>query len=139
MQRVYLDSNVFISIVKSEMGKPFRLMYQHAQDFLAGCSGRYQLVLSDLAVQEIALHGHASKEEVVAFLEAFKIEVVWVFREDADRRRAREIEALGVHYPDSLHVALALKARAQILVTWNVKDFVGAGHLILVKAPDELI
>ncbi|MBI2530400.1 MAG: hypothetical protein HYW05_04620 [Candidatus Diapherotrites archaeon] len=28
MMRIYLDANVFIAYIKSDMGKPFKLMYK---------------------------------------------------------------------------------------------------------------
>ena len=53
MQRIYLDSNVFIAYIKSDMGKPFRMMYRDAEEFFDKCPNKYVIILSDLTFREI--------------------------------------------------------------------------------------
>src|SRR3989338_6677302 len=105
MQRVYVDSNVLISLIKSEMGKPFKLMYQRALDFLVSCEGRFEVVLSDLGFDEIERNAFSSRQDVLEILGRYHAPVLLVVTEPADKRRGREIELLDVPHPDSLHVA----------------------------------
>ncbi|HIH16147.1 MAG TPA: PIN domain-containing protein [Candidatus Diapherotrites archaeon] len=135
MQRVYLDSNVFIAVIRGDMGKPFRLMYQFSMDFLVHCQGRFEVILSDVTLKEIRCHAYSSPEEALALFAEHGIRVTLVGPDESNKRRAKEIELLGVHYPDSLHVALALRWQACAIVTWNVKDFEPVRHLIDVREP----
>jgi len=136
MKRVYLDSNVLISLIRAEMGAPFKLMYQRALDFLVSCEGRFEVLLSDLCLAEIERNAFSSRQDVLEILGRYHVPLLLIVTEPADEQRGREIQRLGVHHPDSLHVALALKAKAAVLLTWNIKDFEPVRHLINVREPD---
>lgn len=60
LEKIYLDSNIFIAFIKSELGKGFKLMSQDVEDFFRKARGKYIIVLSDHALKGIhysdALH-----------------------------------------------------------------------------------
>jgi len=139
MQRVYLDSNVFISFVKQEMGKPFRLMFQDVEDFFKSCPKKCVIVLSGLALKEIEKVVHYSKKEIVEFFEEKKIEIKIIEAGERDVEKSWKLKMKGIHYPDSLHAALALNSKCGILLTFNKKDFRIIESQIEVREPAELI
>lgn len=139
MLRVYLDSNVFISFVKQEMGKPFRLMFQDVEDFFKACPKRYEIVLSGLALKEIEKKVYYSKSDVLGFFEERKIRIELIEPKKGVLERSRKLMAKGVHYPDSLHAALALNSKCEVLLTFNKKDFRVIDSQIEVREPAELL
>lgn len=139
MKRVYLDSNVFISLIRSEIGKPFKPMCQYTEEFFLLCKNNYCIILSDLTQNEINKITYLSKKEIIEFMKNYNITIAEVKTGKTDKAKSNKIRELGIHYPDSLHIALALKAKADCIVTWNIKDFEKAAKLIESKEPTELI
>ncbi|MBI5884674.1 type II toxin-antitoxin system VapC family toxin [archaeon] len=139
MQRVYLDSNVVIAFVRTEIGKPFKLMFQDVEDFLSACPEKYVLVLSDHACDEINNVISYSKESIIEILARFEIIIEQVKRARLDSEKTLVFAKRGMHYADALHAALAINSKCDILLTFNKKDFGVVNGLINVKEPNELI
>lgn len=139
MQKVYLDSNVFIAFIKSDMGKPFKLMFQDVEEFLAACPERYLLVLSDHACHEIRKAAYYSEQETIQVLRNLEILTEFVKTTSQDAELAKFFAGKGIHSADALHVALAIKADCRILLTFNKKDLTQAQEFITVREPKELI
>jgi len=139
MARIYLDSNVFIAFVKQEIGKPLRLMFQDVDDFFRACPKRHVIVLSGLGLKEIEKVVHYSKSDLLGFFGERKIRTELIEPKKEDVEQSQRLMAKGIHYPDSLHAALALNSKCEILLTFNKKDFVAIGSQIEVKEPAELL
>ena len=138
-QRIYLDSNVFIAFIKSEIGKPFKLMYYEAEQFLYECKDKYALVLSDHALTEIRGAASYSKKDAVELLNNMEVAVEIIETSEKDALKAREFCRSGIHRADALHAALAINSKCNILLTFNKKDFRPVEKLIDVMEPAELI
>lgn len=139
MLRIYLDSNVFIAYIKSDMGKPYKLMYRDVEEFFRQCPQNYAIVLSDSAFEEIKKYAYYSEEAVMEFFKGLEIktEVVAVGKNDA--RLTSELCKKGMHEADALHAALAINSKCDILLTFNKKHFRIVQNFIAVKEPNELM
>ena len=134
-KRIYLASNVFIALINCEVGFHQRGLFVEAQNFLdkarATCA---VVVLSGLFFDEIKSKFFYSKEDVLNFLNDFGILIECVsFKSKIDLRK---FSVLGIHYPDSLHIAFALEAKCDCIVTFNLKDFLPACKYIQIISPD---
>ena len=102
-------------------------------DRVRNCSGI--IILSSLFFDEVNKISYCSKENTLEFFKNFGVEIKCV---DFNRRASvSDIIALGIHYPDYLHVAFAIKAGCDCIVTFNVKDFLPARKLISIFDPSE--
>jgi len=143
--RLYVDSNVIISYINQEFGGKFEVMDYRVEQFFAICiEDKHKLIISDLTVKEISAHTYLSKNEVLDFLEGIGLDVGYIEYLPQKKRHIRDHirkrkEIQRVHRPDDLHVAFALEAKADCIVTWNKKDFEPVEKLIDVYSPDEFI
>lgn len=138
MQRIYLDSNVFIAYIKSDMGRPFKMMYRDVEDFFDGCPNRYVVILSDLALREIARIVYYSKEQTLEFFEGLGIKTEVIRTKEEDSRKTQELCRMGMHEADASHTAFAINAKCDVLLTFNKRHFEKVKSLIAVKEPNEL-
>lgn len=139
MKRIYLDSNVFIAFVKSEIGKPFKLFSQDVEDFFVVCPEKYILVLSDYALYEIKKIIYYDEKIICEILEDLEITIEKIITCDLDHEKKEEFKRKGIHSADALHAALAINSDCDILLTFNKKDFVPVQKLIKIREPNELI
>lgn len=136
MRRVYLDSNVFISLIDREIGKGVRGLFVEAEQFLERVkeSGDV-LVLSDLFFREVQRKTGMKQESVIAYLENEQVEVETVQQKEPNR--VRKLLGKGIHFSDALHVDIALRENCDCIVTFNVKDFENVRELIGLFEPAE--
>jgi len=139
MQRIYLGSNVFIALIRQDMGKPFKLMFQQVEDFLNDCPEKYIVVLSDITLQEIEKVVHYSKDLTLESFKELEIETEILKIENRDTEKASELRKKGMHKADALHATLAINSKCDVLLTFNKKHFELVQHLIEIKEPGELI
>lgn len=143
--RSYTDSNVIISYINQEFGGKFEVMDYRVEQFFAICiEDKHKLIISDLTVEEISNHTYLSKDEVIDFLKELGLDVKYV--EYLPQKKSlicghirKNPEIKKVHQPDNLHVAFALEAKADCIVTWNKKHFEPVKKLIAIYQPDEFI
>lgn len=139
--RFYIDSNVLISYIKQESGGFLRFQAERTKDFLM-LSGKlkHTLILSDMTYTEIQRIAYLTQGEVDEVLHAsdISIETVCSSKDDAQKAWGMEMET-GTHYSDCLHTVLALKSRADSIITWNIKDFERASKSIAIRTPEEII
>jgi len=139
--RLYVDSNVILSYIKQELGGLIKAQVVRTKDFLINCQKeRHIIIISDLTLKEIKKIGYYSQEEVEELLKQYDI-IFEIIESNEERvKKAKRIEQeMGVHYPDSLHIQLALDSKADAIVTWNLKDFESAEELIPICSPADLV
>lgn len=142
MKKVYVDSNVFISFWDKEYGRNITdFLEYYSEEVLnrvIGCE--FFIVISDWTVKELMAREQVSREELMSALSPYqliqKLEIVTPDSNDFEEAK-RIKKQTGIHYPDSMHAALAKKAGA-IIVTWNTKDFNLVKDIIEVRTPKEL-
>ncbi len=138
MQRIYMDANVFIAYIESDMGKPYKLMYKNAENFFDRCPDRYVVILSDLALREIEKIVYYSKEQTLEFFEGFGIKTEVICTKEEDSRKTQELCRVGMHEADASHAAFAINSKCDVLLTFNKRHFEKVRNLIAVKEPNEL-
>ncbi len=138
--RLYIDSNVLIGYFKDELGGLTQAHMIRVKEFLEQCeSGGHIVILSDLVFDEIEKHAYHNEREVLDFLDSFDLKSIVIYGSDEDYQKAKEIgKSTGIHFPDNLHVQLALRSKADAVVTWNIKDFEKVKGIIDVFRPSEL-
>ena len=125
-QRVYLDADIYLALIKGETGR-----VEIARSLLdGGQEKRFTIVASTLIYAEVCGHGEVRvaqdavdvDQKVSAFFEHGFIqwvEVDLVVAREA-RRLSREHRLRGA---DAIHLASAVRASCQVLMTWNKNDF----------------
>jgi len=133
---IYLDSNVFISSINKEIGYSLRGLFVEAEEFFFRISERKDiLVLSGHFLNEVNETFGYSKEEVLVFLNTFGL--LTKFCDEPKTINFSKYRKAGSHFKDSLHVALAIHFKCDLIVTFNTKDFENAKKFIKVISPAE--
>lgn len=136
MQRIYLDSNVFISLFGKELGRNVRGLFVEAEGFFERVKQKsHTLVLSSLFFEEVQKQTYLSKDEVTAYLKEHRVSF-----ETARIKPGlpwRKFVARGLHYSDALHMAAAIAFKCDCIVTFNIKDFEKAKHEIKSVEPSD--
>lgn len=140
--KVYVDSNIFISIILDEISRDYQLLGLRSLEFLNEClECKYEVYVSDFVLDEFCRITSLNDED---FNDLFsvnpkKVRVVESCEEDIVR--ASQLGKVYVNgFLDSMHASLAIKAKCDFICTWNVKDFVKLEErgVIKVRKPDEL-
>ncbi len=135
--RIYLDSNVFISLFERETGKNIRGLFVEAEVFFDKVvEEEHCIVLSDWFFTEVRKITYLTNEEIIGFFEKNNVKIEVVPKMD-DYRVATKFSSLGIHSADAIHIALALHFKCDCIVTFNLKDFRKAEHLIRISEPGE--
>lgn len=125
-ERLYLDADVYLGLIKGETER-----VEVARGLLRGGQDkRFVVVASTLLYAEVCGHGEvraaadqaAVDQKVTAFFEhgfIQWIEVDLVVAREA-RRLSREYRLRGA---DAIHLASAIRASCDVLMTWNKNDF----------------
>lgn len=118
-QRFYLDTSVLGGCFDREFEDVSRALVRDAE------AGRFQPVLSEVMAAEVSLAPEPVRD-VYAHLAEIGAEVISVSAEAIEL--AREFEGRGILSPrfrnDMLHIALAIVADVDVLVSWNFKHIV---------------
>ncbi|MBM3282428.1 MAG: type II toxin-antitoxin system VapC family toxin [Candidatus Diapherotrites archaeon] len=134
MARIYLDANVFISYVKQEMGWDIRGLFIEAKEFLIRVKEKKDtIILSDLFFYEVRKKTRMEIESIIGVFQSLGIEHEVV--ELSAKLNLTEYERAGIHYPDSLHVGIAVWKKCDIIVTFNINDFLSAAKWIKAIQP----
>jgi len=125
-QRVYLDADVYLGLIKGEAGRVdiARALLRGGQD------KRFVVVASTLLYAEVCGHGEvraaqdqaAVDQKISAFFEHGFIH--WVEVDLVIAREARRLSrAHRLRGADAIHLASAIRATCDALMTWNKNDF----------------
>ena len=123
--RVYLDANVYLAWLRGEEGR-----VDTARELLtAGQERRLTIVASTLVHAEVCGHGEvrsAKAVDVDAKIRAFfdRGFLRWVEVDLPTARHARMLSReYGLRGADAVHLASAIRGRAETFMTWDTKDF----------------
>lgn len=124
--RLYLDADVYLGLIKGEPGR-----VDIARALLrGGQEKRFVVVASTLLYAEVCGHGEvraagdqaAADQKVSAFFEHGFIQ--WVEVDLTLARQARKLSrAHRLRGADAIHLASAIRASCDVLMTWNKNDF----------------
>jgi len=135
MKRVYLDSNVFISAHKEELGGNVRGLFIEAESFFRKLKFKGILVLSEFFFAEVKKHSYLSKEEVLNYFEKNQIKTETV--KQKEKFLTRKYLKKGIHFSDAIHSATAIENKCDCIVTFNSRDFEKIKDEISILQPDE--
>jgi predicted nucleic acid-binding protein len=122
--RLYLDSNVYISLVREEMGRHFQNLSYHSLLFVSFCAkNNITLVLSRLFFEEVNRIISLSTADVLDFFKEANVHIELVSCPSLHEESAQLMKQTGIHYADAMHVVFAQKSACAGVVTWNSKDF----------------
>ncbi|MEK6971077.1 MAG: hypothetical protein AABW68_05345 [archaeon] len=122
MARIYLDSNVFISYVKDEIGFNWRALFIETEKFFERvAAGGHVIVLSSLFLDEVKKITRMNEEGILGTFGKLNIrseiypinQVLFTLR----------FKKLGIHQLDAIHVAASIESGCTCIVTFNMKDF----------------
>lgn len=137
--RLYLDTNVFIAYVRSEMDRAFNLRFQEAGDFFNWCQKQNAiLVISAYFLQEVEkLIGM----KPIAVKETFQfLGLSCEYGSDVEYSAMQNVRVItGIHAADAWHVANALHYRCDCIITFNLKDFEKAEKIIPCSSPRDRV
>jgi len=139
MKRIYLDTNVLISFLRSEIGKGFRLLHQEAEDFFKCAPTKCILVLSDFLFKEVKEKIPVAPEDIVNTLLELGLKIDVLESVEDDLRFAASLAVPPLHIEDAFHVAIAIRAGCDAIVTFNKKDFLPVGKRLAVFEPSEAV
>lgn len=125
-RRVYLDADVYLGLIKGEAGRVeiARALLRGGQD------GRFVVVASTLLYAEVCGHGDVRgardqpgvDQKITAFFEHGFLR--WVEVDLVVAREARRLSrAHRLRGADAIHLASAIRASCDVLMTWNKNDF----------------
>jgi len=137
--RLYLDSNVLISYLRSEIDKAFNLRFQSSEKFFIACKALgIELIISKLFFDEIKKKIFLEEKDIK---EAFKERGInTVFMGSTEKEKILKImKETEIHFADATHIANAIEYNCECIITWNKKDFEKAEKIIPCKTPEEFI
>jgi predicted nucleic acid-binding protein len=134
--RIYLDTNVFVSLYKDEIGRDFRGLGIISRDFFERTKERNDIIcISSIFLDETKNILFISKKQVFNELKNKKIDYELV--KDTNFEEIKIFKNLGIHFPDYIHASIAYK-NCDCIVTFNLKDFDSAKKFIPLFSPDDL-
>ncbi|MFA7132118.1 MAG: type II toxin-antitoxin system VapC family toxin [Bacteroidales bacterium] len=130
--KLYVDSNVFISLIREEVFLN-RTLFDEALSFFERVKERKDtIVISELIFHEILKKSFNSREDIIERLWKMKIS----FEEVNDEiNLLKEVKESKIHYPDCIHANTAIKTNCKYLITFNLKDFISINNKINVIQP----
>ena len=138
-ERLYLDSNVFISFVREEIDPALNLRYVESGNFFAFCAKQKPvLIISEWFLEEVERIIFLNAKSV--FEEFERIGAKTIFVGDPQKESVAKImKEARVHKSDAIHVAVAIENKADFIVTWNLRDFEKTSRLIKPISPSEIL
>lgn len=139
--KIYMDSNVFISCARQEINGILNLRFLDTENFFSLCKKLSAvLVLSKPFFEEVEKTIGMDSSSAQEFVKEQGIAVE--LPQDMPEYRAKADELgrrFSVHFPDSLHLAIAAYLKCAFLVSWNKRDFSGAQHFLPCLTPAEFV
>ncbi len=130
--KLYVDSNVFISLIREEVSVN-RTLFDEALSFFERIQERKDtIVISELVFDEIQRICFNSKEELLEKFLKLDIPVEEVKNETT---LLREVKESKIHYPDCINANTAIKTKCDYLVTFNTKDYICINNKITILQP----
>jgi predicted nucleic acid-binding protein len=133
MTLLYIDTNIFLDIIKGRKSLSGRDLARPATKlFYRTISCEFNLALSTWTLEQI--YHNLGVEEVTMTLELLKKKLVIVKYDETDKQAAAQ-RSKG-HFEDAVHIVLAEKQKADMIITRNVDHFRAIGTTIPIKRPE---
>jgi len=134
--RLYIDSNVFISIIREEVSTG-RSLFAEAKSFFEKVAIQEDtVIISWLCIKEVQKITKISENDLLDLIKSKNLKVE--FAEKTKFIQTSTYEEMGIHFPDSLNVAIAIQEKCDCIITFNAKDFEPITGKIMVLEPNQL-
>jgi len=132
---IYLDTNIYLDYLLDRKGETGRELGELASGvFHRIMKCEFYVAVSEWNLQE--LRNHIKGDETKMFFQLIKKKTIPIKVAPEDWTEAKKLSEENA--PDALHVILAKKAKAELIVTRNTKHFYEFSHLIQIKLPEEV-
>ena len=140
---IYVDANVFISIIFQDFGKNLEFMDLRSIEFLDdSLKCKYNLLVSDLVVEEFCEVTKLSESDFYSlFLKnPKKLRVVYVTERNMRLSKTLINNKLVGGRKDAVHASVAIDNNSAVICTWNKRDFLNleTKFPIIIRTPSEL-
>lgn len=133
-KRIYCDTNIYLDYLQDRSNLFGRNIGDRAFKVFSRALGcEFEIAVSTWNLAE--LKRNIGPEDLKMLLTFLKRKLAIIEHTKEDIEKAKQISE---HFQDALHVILAQKAGASILVTSNISDFLPYEHLIEIKLPQNL-
>jgi len=136
MTKLYIDTNILIYAIEDSMN-PFGddIISSSSKLFWEAASCKYQVIISDWALEELSRI--KTPQECMMLLKIVEKKTLKIQPTEEEEAQAKQQNP--DHFQDELHGILALRARADYIVTRNVDDFKHFMGRINVVKPEKLL
>lgn len=129
MTKLYVDTNIYLDYLLKRNGKTN--FAEHAfKLFKRTISCEFRIVVSDHLIYELSKYVELEKTRILFLMIKKKVDKIRV--EEQDKELAKQLDC---HYADALHIVLAKKANAEMIITRNGSDF---EHLFKTYVPEDI-
>jgi predicted nucleic acid-binding protein len=134
MPVLYIDTNIFINIIKAEKN-PFGkdLAKPAANLFWQAVSCKHRIIISDWTLEELLKHLDATQLTMSFALLKPKLKAVGYSAAEEEEAKTKDPE----HFQDQLHTLIAEREKVEVIVTRNTTDFEKRTK-IPVKKPEQV-
>jgi predicted nucleic acid-binding protein len=133
--KIYLDTNMFISLVQEEIDSKHRGLFVEARDFFETAKKeKHPICISKLFLREVKKILFMNKKEVIQKLKTLGIQFEFIPNPAEDK--IRFFKELKIHFPDYIHAGIAYSC-CDCIVTFNIKDFKNAEKYIPIFSPTD--
>ena len=130
--KLYVDSNVFISLIREEVSIN-RTLFDEALIFFERVQERKDTILiSQLVFDEIQKICFNSREDVIEKFTKLNISIKEVKDE---LNLLKEVKESKIHYPDCINANTAIKTNCSCIITFNTKDYLNIRNKIKIVQP----
>lgn len=135
MRVVYLDTNIYLDYLLDRVGKTGNKLGDRASKvFMMAFRGEIAIAASDLNMREFSRQADVRQLNTMFLLIRNHIRI---YTTDEDREEAGKLSK--INFDDALHVVLAKKAGASVIITRNKDHFAPFASIMKPCLPEEFV
>ena len=135
MTLLYIDTNIFIDFVKNRTniyGKD--ISTPATKLFFDSFSCKHYIILSTWTLNQV--YKEVETEDIAMLFNMLKKKLIIENYDEEDKLKANQKSS--DNFEDALHIILAEKTKADVIVTRNIDHFVKIGTKIPIKRPENV-
>lgn len=130
---LYIDTNIFIDLTEQRVNKDGKDISDSASKlFFDTFSCKYHIAISTWTLKQI--YQNIEVEKIKMLFEMLKKKIVKVSYDEEDVKKAKSRSS--DNFEDAMHIVIAEKVNADMIVTRNVGHFIKIGTKIPVEKPE---
>ena len=118
--RIYVDTNIYLDFILKREGKYVDFAAEAARLFKRAKDCEFEIILSDAVVAEYIRNFPSHEVELQSLRILLSKKLIFIRKGVADVIASRDF---ATHAEDALHIALAVRAGADRIITRNLQDF----------------